>query len=912
NTQVDRTGPWPGSNQNNFLYANPQWIHEDLMANAEYRLRFADRVQKHFFRGGALTEAACIDRFKIRTDQVRPALKAYAARWADARYTPSYNTGLWEAEIAWIMNTWMPGRSAVVLDQLRADDLYPATGGAPLFTDDVGSEQPDGTVPPGFQLHLADPSGDPGTVIYYTLDGTDPRLAGTPAPAITATLVDYADERAYHVPASATDGFAAAALAAVPLAYYPFDSDAADHATADGAQDGAFMNGAAISGDGHTGGGALLLDGVDDHVFLGDPAALQITGEISIAAWVKANAAPSQTFGNIIAKGYWLSPNSEIFLRYAGQIDSWRIASWDGAVHGTEVAGASNDIGVWTHLVGTYDGTHWNLYRNGELAASKADATGAIAVPNDWVIGARGTGTERFFNGYIDELYLFDTALDAGDVGKLYAESEPAWQQPDYAPAATWTTGAGGLGYDQPGGALLPLIGTDVQAAMQGASASLLTRAAFEIDAGDLAALTYLELNIAYDGGFVAYLNGEEVHRENAPAALDGASAATAAHSPADVATTIDLSDHLSLLNPGANLLAVHSLNDDAGSPDHLISYQLRGGAIPAAVAPSAVAYSGPITIGGPVSLNVRAFRDGEWSPLSSATFHTGAAPASAENLAVSQIHYHPATAADDPHSAKDYEYLEIMNIGAQTIDLNGLHLRGEVSFDFSAGTFLAPGERAQVVSDPGAFAARYPAQPTRVLGEFSGNLANEGGRLWLFTGASDTVRDFDYDDAPPWPEEADGGGFALVLIRPETNPDHADPANWRRSTMIDGSPGESDAALFSGDPGADDDGDSLTALLEHALGTSDAEPTAAPWLASGGEGFAVQITRRPNADDVRWEPETSSDLIVWSIDPSRYSRSVLPAAGESGMVTEVYRLAEPDPGEPPPRFIRFRATLRP
>ena len=68
---VDHTGPFAGSYVNDFTYSNPQRIHQDLMASAEYKLRFADHVQRHFFNNGALTPAKCIARFQRRADQVR-------------------------------------------------------------------------------------------------------------------------------------------------------------------------------------------------------------------------------------------------------------------------------------------------------------------------------------------------------------------------------------------------------------------------------------------------------------------------------------------------------------------------------------------------------------------------------------------------------------------------------------------------------------------------------------------------------------------------------------------------------------------------------------------------------------------------------------------------------------------------
>lgn len=212
-SEADRTGPYIGSNQGNFLYANPQWIHQDLMASSAYRQRFADRVQKHFFRGGALTEAACVARFNRRANEVRDAIKAYAARWADARYTASYHVGLWEAEISRVTSSWIPGRSATVLAQLRADGLFPARPG-PGFQTAAGTALPDGTITPGSQVRLADPAG-PGGTIYFTLDGSDPQATG--APTLTATLIDFDSPRAYRVPTSALDGFTSSpTLGAIP------------------------------------------------------------------------------------------------------------------------------------------------------------------------------------------------------------------------------------------------------------------------------------------------------------------------------------------------------------------------------------------------------------------------------------------------------------------------------------------------------------------------------------------------------------------------------------------------------------------------------------------------------------------------------------------------------------------------
>jgi len=76
-------------------------------------------------------------------------------------------------------------------------------------------------------------------------------------------------------------------------------------------------------------------------------------------------------------------------------------------------------VGTWVHLAGVYDGTNWILYRNGEQLASLTDSTGAVVVGGDWALGARGDGSERFFDGMIDDARVYnyasahqETALD--------------------------------------------------------------------------------------------------------------------------------------------------------------------------------------------------------------------------------------------------------------------------------------------------------------------------------------------------------------------------------------------------------------------------------------------------------------------------------------------------------------------
>ena len=75
----------------------------------------------------------------------------------------------------------------------------------------------------------------------------------------------------------------------------------------------------------------------------------------------------------------------------------------------------------WIHLAGTYDGTHWNLYRNGVQIATVADAVGALPVSGaEWAIGATGMGWGDFYTGQLDEVAIYGTALSAATVKAHY------------------------------------------------------------------------------------------------------------------------------------------------------------------------------------------------------------------------------------------------------------------------------------------------------------------------------------------------------------------------------------------------------------------------------------------------------------------------------------------------------------
>ncbi|HEY0457193.1 MAG TPA: lamin tail domain-containing protein, partial [Verrucomicrobiae bacterium] len=179
---VDRTGPFPAGDPysgGGLTKSNPQWLFQCMWGNQELRMRAADHIQKHFFNGGVLTPQSALARFLVRSNQLFMAINAESARWGDAKTSPAATRQDWMNACSTVINTFFPGRTATVLTQFRNHGLYP-TLNAPILS------QFGGIVPGGYSLSMTNPNAT-GT-IYYTLDGTDPRLRGG---AIAPTARNY-------------------------------------------------------------------------------------------------------------------------------------------------------------------------------------------------------------------------------------------------------------------------------------------------------------------------------------------------------------------------------------------------------------------------------------------------------------------------------------------------------------------------------------------------------------------------------------------------------------------------------------------------------------------------------------------------------------------------------------------------
>ena len=164
-------------------------------------------------------------------------------------------------------------------------------------------------------------------------------------------------------------------------------------------------------------------------------------------------------------------------------------------------------------------------------------------------IGGGGVfdATGNFFNGKMDEVVAYHRALTTNEIRSLYQ-----------------------AGTNAVGGSAAAFVRTDVGHAMSNVNSSAYIRIPFTV--AEPTNVTQLTLRMRHDDGFVAYLNGVEVARVNAPDQPGFRSNATNTHSPLAV-DEFFLSG--SRLVAGANVLAIQGLNVATNDEDFLIAAEL-------------------------------------------------------------------------------------------------------------------------------------------------------------------------------------------------------------------------------------------------------------------------------------------------------------------------------------------------
>jgi hypothetical protein len=163
----NRVGPFNVAEESDFTYSNPCFTHQDLTGNLEYRMQWADRIQKHMFGNGALTAPAWQNRMNRFATVVDQAIAAESARWGNAKHQPAYTRLDWTNAQNNLLN-FVGARNPIVLSQLRTAGLYPSIDAPVISPPNIYQDS-------GSEVVV---SGPAAATLYYMADGSDPRAVG--------------------------------------------------------------------------------------------------------------------------------------------------------------------------------------------------------------------------------------------------------------------------------------------------------------------------------------------------------------------------------------------------------------------------------------------------------------------------------------------------------------------------------------------------------------------------------------------------------------------------------------------------------------------------------------------------------------------------------------------------------------
>lgn len=169
------------------------------------------------------------------------------------------------------------------------------------------------------------------------------------------------------------------------------------------------------------GGNALRFDGASDVLRVPHDRAFALPGGFTISAWLLMDdASPDQV---ALAKPVG-----------SGTKDSWSFVAWatGPTCFETTIAGEVSveacrpeipPEGRWFHFAGTWDGSERRLYLDGVKQALLSDATPVLFDTHELLLGADENNgiIDTHWHGQLDDVMLFDRALDAAEIAVLAA-----------------------------------------------------------------------------------------------------------------------------------------------------------------------------------------------------------------------------------------------------------------------------------------------------------------------------------------------------------------------------------------------------------------------------------------------------------------------------------------------------------
>jgi len=854
---------------------DPMSVRATLENNPEYRMRFADRLQKHFFNAGALTPDACAARWMKYANHLDRAIIAESARWGDHRRTPAYTRdNEWLGEQNRLVTSYFPVRSAHVLNGYG--NLFPDTD-APVFRVD-GTPMHGGEIPLGGILSITATSG----TIYYTTDGSDPRLvngginpnaisisSGTTVPLTTSGLVctraqyqgewSALEEASFYIELLAGPG----QLAISEIHYNPYRATAQEN-----------IDGAALLPP-------RIFDNPDDFEFI---EIQNISPDTVNLDEVRFSEGIDYTFGNITlpSGGYAVVcrdaeafairyPSVQVAGTYSGKLSNkGELIVLLSAADETLQSFTYDDAGPWPARP---DGEGASL----EIITPSADHNNS----ENWRASSEFNGSPGAMGSGPDGRIVINEVLSHTDLPQIdsielhnttgaeiditgWQLSDSTGTYPSFTIPATTIPSGGYVVFDENDFNQTPTREiSNYSGTLAAAPTTITTVTGHGLSTGAVITIDdYAGISLFNDSFEVTVIDNNHftinaIFQDNHPTKGNWISGRPFALSASH----------------GEDLYFVES--NASGQPVGFVDHVEFSAAFHGESLGRWPNGGGTGTLTPMLTSTPAAFNDGpRIGPV-----------------VINEVMYHPTSTPEDA-----LEFIELHNSGNVVENLANWRLRGGADFDFTSDHSIAAGGLLVIVAfDPitdtsaaSTFRTTYGIDASiPLVGPFTdGPLGNDTGTVRLQrpdTPPLDeptyypqvTEDEVIYKNTSPWPTGPAGGGKSLnrggadqfgnlatswTGESPTPGGKHESYASWQQSFFGSGTPVGSTKT-------EDPDHDGIVNLLEYALGLHPLihDPEAVPTLVLENDTTTLSYTKHLLRDGISYRVETSTDLVTWS-----------------------------------------------
>lgn len=175
-------------------------------------------------------------------------------------------------------------------------------------------------------------------------------------------------------------------------------------------------------------GKALDFNGTSDFVDLFNPTSLYVSGDVTLSAWVKPRTLNSNFARNVIVSGR-RTESSPVYGLLVSPTSVGTSFQTDNLSNGSlgyvnRVGSTNINYNEWVMVSVVRSGLNLYFYKNDVLIGQDTFLSGNLYSSNGYLIGKGYNGGSFFFDGLIDDVRIYNRALSAGEIARLYSSGQ--------------------------------------------------------------------------------------------------------------------------------------------------------------------------------------------------------------------------------------------------------------------------------------------------------------------------------------------------------------------------------------------------------------------------------------------------------------------------------------------------------